>query len=396
MKILSNGYNSNCPNIKINSSGGTATFEKIFLEQIKKTKNKWVSVFNNFSKTNPKYKIEFKEKNITWWSVSFKKDYLNKIIKTKKRKIKKEEELSDLILVFEKLLKKESPDIVLLNGVSIFIWCLFKAASNLNIKTVIQHAGIWHFELDNYAKYFSKKGLELMKEMEKDISINSSANIFLNKTSQNVFLDKVIKINKNKLNIIPLPIPMEKYKNINKENITNNILKIGMVGRWDIIKNHEAFLNIAMLSNKLNLSWEFYSVTTIPETKNKIKLKNNYKKYIKILPPMDKNKLNNFYSEMDLMILPSHFDVSPHVVIEAAVLNTPTLISKGVGHVDIIKKFNNNDFIIDFSDPNKVIDRINKIKNKKYSKELIEEFKKIHSIDNVVKEYFNIFNKIRI
>ena len=168
-----------------------------------------------------------------------------------------------------------------------------------------------------------------------------------------------------------------------------------MVGRWDIIKNHEAFLNIAMLSNKLNLSWEFYSVTTIPETKNKIKLKNNYKKYIKILPPMDKNKLNNFYSEMDLMILPSHFDVSPHVVIEAAVLNTPTLISKGVGHVDIIKKFNNNDFIIDFLDSNKVINRINKIKNKKYSKELIEEFKKIHSTNNVIKEYFNVFNKIK-
>lgn len=397
MKILSNGYYANFPkNKKSVLSGGTSNFDKIFSKEITDLNHEFVSVFQDDSITNKiKSKFEGSINNINWWSFSIPQEYFVSTLTKSRKKVDAEYVLKDVISLYENILKKEKPDIVLLNGFHSIVWCLFKAAKNLSIPVVMQHAGISKFEFDNYAKYYSKRGLEAMKEMEVDASLNSNVNIFLNETSKNIFLENVVKTpdESNVIISLPLIINIEKQK-IKREIKKDDIVKIGLVARWDIIKNHNAYMLLAEKAAEYKLPWKFYAVTKIPQTKIKINFKKKYKKYIEIIPPMLKDELNDFYREMDIMILPSHFETASFVVIEASLVGTSTVISEGVGHSGIFKKFGADEFIVDFSNTEKALKEVQKLIKKSYPNKLMDEFKKIHNPKKVIQEYLEVFNKI--
>lgn len=392
MRILSNDFLSNFSNDGA-SHGGTANFAETLGKALNKEKIYWVKVYQE--KLGNKIQSENKKKtqNNSWWSLTIPLGYLEKNLFHLKNKTEKETVLKDAILCLKNIMAKEKVDIVFLNGISVFVWCIFKAAKELNIKIVVQHAGVWKFELDNYANNFSPISLELLKEMEKEIAIFSNKNVFLNKTSREIFIRKVIKIPLTKTEIIPLPIKLA-YKENKKEEKQETSTKVGMVGRWDKIKNHNAYLQLAKEAQKENLDWKFYSVTHIPQTKKKIKFKKEYRKYVEILPIMPSKKLNKFYNMMDIMILPSLFDVSPHVVVEAAMSETPTYISKGVCYIDMFKKFGANNFIVDFINTKLALNKIKRNIKNKYPPKLIKEFRTIHDIKNVSSKYLKVFNDL--
>lgn len=97
---------------------------------------------------------------------------------------------------------------------------------------------------------------------------------------------------------------------------------------------------------------------------------------------------------MDLMILPSHFDVSPHVVPEALFNGVPTLISPNVGWVSDYQRTGAKNWIIDFGNPEKVVKRILELKNKLIPEKLIKTLMQNSNPEYSLKKFLNVFKKI--
>ena len=393
MKIFSNDYKVNLPTKQHPTKGGTARFSRLFSDLLASKGHKWVGLIDDYY-GGRKVKSSFVRgrKNKGWWTVSLPKKYISKNFTLAKSPKNLEKLGADLIDEIKKIIEKESPDIVFINGISCFAWAYLIAAYKMNIPIVVLHAGIWGVEIDLYSDFFTKTGVKIIKKMERDFAKFSTNNIFLNETSRDYFLKNIYKIPKSKIKIIPLPCK-DSTSSISKKNRSREI-NVGIVARWDRIKNHDAFLSLAQEAKKKNLKWNFFSVTTIPDTKKKLEFKKKYRSLINVLPPMSQKELRKFYRKMNFMILPSIFDVSPHVVLEAALEGVPTFISKNVGYAKLFKKNNLGHFIVDFSNPEKALKKIERIKTKKYPIRFTRSLKKLHDPKIVLNRFNELFKEI--
>jgi hypothetical protein len=215
---------------------------------------------------NTKYsarKIRDRRLNRTIYKFTFPQELTKKILRAEKfsdpRVI-----LSEPIFRIAKLIKKISPDIVFLNGFSLCNWIILEAAHQAKLPIVIQHAGIWWAELEIYKDFFSDAGIKMMKKMEKDSSTFSANEVFLNNFSKKFFIKNVLKGKAdNKKQIINTLTDklcffkkggQKKYFNFDSEKFN-----IGLIGRYDRIKNHPAIGELAASVNKKNLPWIFNS-----------------------------------------------------------------------------------------------------------------------------------------
>ena len=102
---------------------------------------------------------------------------------------------------------------------------------------------------------------------------------------------------------------------------------------------------------------------------------------------------------MDILLLPSHFDVSPHVVMEAALEGVGTIISSNVGWGDEYRACGMGKWIVDFSSAQKTSAKIEKIlTNKKSYSDDVGTLKKYlvqtHNPNTVFKQYETLFTNI--
>ncbi len=405
MKILTNEYLSNVPDFKKPAKGGPANFARLFFNYLVKNKtgHEWVGIIlRDLNPKNTKHsirKIRDRKLNRTMYKFTFPHELTEKILRAEKfsdpRII-----LSEPVSHMAKLIKKISPNVVFLNGFSLGNWIILEAARQAGFPIAIQHAGIWWAELEIYKDFFSSAGIKIMKKMEKDSSSFSANEIFLNNFSKKFFVKNVLKgkaSNKKQL-VIPLPTDFAFFKKKTGQkkcfNFDSKKFNIGLIGRYDRIKNHPAVGELAALVNKKNLPWIFNSITRIPDTKKNLRQKKLYRKNIKIIDYVPKEKIRDFCQEINLMIIPSHFDVSPSVLLEAVACGTPVAISKNIGFVDDFKKFGAKNWIINFNDPEEAIRQIEKIKNRPLPKKLTENLKKKHQPDKIFRQYLSLFKKI--
>ncbi|MFA5188875.1 MAG: glycosyltransferase family 4 protein [Patescibacteria group bacterium] len=360
MIIFSNDYRSNFLADKV-STGGPARFAKEFSDYAINKKNIWQGI-SLVASADSNIKIkQIKRKGKFFWLVSMDQKLI-KAVCDAKTKVDPGKILQPVIEQIRRIIKKFKPDIIFLNGFSIFNWIILKAAFDENKKIVIQHAGILAKEINIYADFFSPWGRKLLLQMEKDITDSVAVEIFLNEFSKQTYFKLVRKVPSEKAFVIPLPFSGKKnirpkFKAFNSDKS----LKIGAIARWDRIKNHEAILKLAKALRKNGLPWKIYSVTKIPETAVRSDFKKQYRNLVEVIAPMDYNHIIKFLQKMDLLILPSHFDVSPNVVIEAANEGKITLISPNVGWVNEYRRNHCADLIVDFAKPKAVIGRIKKI-----------------------------------
>ena len=394
MLITSNDYLSSISKKSVISEGGTGNFSKLFSDFVVFKKNKWLGIIIEGDKTLKKVKkVKINSDDKVFYKVLVPVKFF-KLTHSSNNSLEKD--FSQVILEIEKIFKKEKPDIVFLNGCYIKPWLMLMAAKNLGLPIVVQHAGLMVMEAEIFfkRKIIKKRTLKKLINMEADFSRYATKEIFLNKFSFKRYCEKVETADKGKSIIIPLPfwkLPIKKEKKLN-----NGVIKIGMVGRWDAIKRHEDYLNLAKSAKKKNKDWEFYSITSIPPTKKRINLKKDYRKNINVLAPMSKSELYKFYSEMDLMILPSFFDVSPTVVLESAYMNTPTMISRGVGFIDDYKKNKLNYLITDFSNPDLAVKKVERALETPLPKKFFSELIKKHDNRKVLSQYLKLFKLIII
>ena len=300
-----------------------------------------------------------------------------------------------LIEQIKESIKKTKPDIFFLNGFSALTFLVLKAVHELDIPVVTTHHGIWLKEYMALKSLVKKNTIKYRKELERDTVRYATKNIFLSNLSLKEFEKHLIKVPKNQLEFIRIPYnPVFVHKTMPKQHHTKN-LKLLMVGRWDGVKNHEAYLALAKRAKQLKLPWTFYSVCNLYDYPHYNKIRKDYEKYIKVLPGMGPEALKNVYLDCDITVLPSHFDVYPGVVTESILQNRPSVISKNVGWVDEFKKHGIEHWITDFTNPDKAIAKIKQVSQEQVPKSLYNDILVNNNPALIFKQYFKLFERMK-
>lgn len=399
MKIFSNDYLSSVPKSGEVVSGGTGRFAAEFSNFVVENNHEWVGLiegavggekpsmvqvggdgFKKFFELKPFFNI-------------FNTVTLRKTSRNPRTLLKAE------INLIRDLIKSENPDVVFLNGFYSFTWLIFEAAHLEEVPIVIRHAGVWAKEIEQYSNFFPSKGRQMCHLVERESAEHANINIFSNQSSYDVFVKelKLLKV-KNKL-IIPLPRPSWVKKLISIERKSNDVNKIniGVIARWDKIKNHEAVLALAKEIKKQKLDWKIKSVTKPLSNGPEDQFYQEYKNFIEIIPPIPNGKLNDFFKQIDLLIVPSHFETGPTVVMEAFGCGKPVLISPNVGWVNEYKRVGAGQWIVNFGNPGAVVSRIKGLfvgtqwdNLNKLSKDIYEK----HDPGRVYGQYLNLFESL--
>ncbi len=248
--------------------------------------------------------------------------------------------LAPWLSVVDAIFEQAKPDLVFLNGFSLSNWMLLEIAHRRNIPVCIQHAGIWKKELQVAKEAFSSSIRKIFVHFEKEIIQKAAHQIFLNEFSRDAFF-KAHRIGKtkqilSKTSIVPLPIDIP--TTIRPLSLSQqNIYHIGVVARWDKIKNHSAVARFASYVQQAKLPFQISVVTKWSE-KLVSDFKNTYVRLVHIVSPMDPKELVKFYRTCDIILIPSRFDVYPAVLMEALLQGTPAVISQNTGWVNDYRK----------------------------------------------------------
>jgi len=223
---------------------------------------------------------------------------------------------AELIKETKKLLLEERPDIVLINGTYFAPWILSTVAKDLGIPVVLRYAGVLYRETENY-KFHERQRL---LQYERFIANTADTIVFPSSLCQKVVEEEVLGKKVKNGFIVPNPVHRPAVK-----HVQHTKRAIAAIGRWTAIKNFQKFAEIHEALQAEEWKHRAYIVTSstnigkiIPES-------------ILQIPPMSQEKLNQFYAELGLVIIPSHFETFCNVAAEAIFAGTPVLISRRVG-----------------------------------------------------------------
>jgi glycosyltransferase involved in cell wall biosynthesis len=207
---------------------------------------------------------------------------------------------------------------------------------DLICKKIVQHHGLDVLQLQNGRTGFAKK-------IQKNFLIKNSLN-HLNKADLNIGVSQLVldKLNefqgyypKNGL-VLYNGVDTSKFFPIKKN--CNKIFTIGCVANFWEIKDHITLIKSVKKiveegkEIKLRLIGSGPTLSTCEEfVKN-----NNLSKNIIFEKEIEHDKLNQFFNEIDLFVLPSYYEALGCVYLESWATNTPFIAVKGQGVSEVI------------------------------------------------------------
>ncbi len=361
MRIVTIDYLANIPGSKKQIKGGPANFAKYFSAHAAKEGHSWIGIVQRMTSGRRVFLRKLGEKpNCEYVGCFLVSDRIEEFLHAKRTVdpcVYFEAEIDRLACFLE----EQRADVVFLNGYSLFSWMVLRAAWKKQIPLVVQHAGILTIEVTLYKHLYSSAARKMLIEMERDTARYATKQVFLNEYSREVFQEQVAPLERARTQIIPLPYAETANASRPLTQVSvdpASSVRIGCVARWDRIKNHKAVLELAKEIERQKRPWSIESVTTVPPTNKFLAFKKAYQKRIRVTPPMDAEALRAFYRRMDVLILPSLFDVSPTVVMEAAHEGRLTLIAPQVGWVTEYRAHGLESCIVDFSNPVNVVKQL--------------------------------------
>ncbi len=370
-------------------AGGPRLFTLQLIENLRKNNHQFIGLVLH-SKLNLGEGVIVQRHKVTggeWVEASMRMN-LNLILNSKVLGIKKYTEIP--IEKLTEIIIAENPDVILLNGFSIINWYILQAAHRAKVPTVVSHHGLWFKEAMEIMAKSTPQTLKLVKKMEKDIYLLAHHQVFLNLFSQKTF-EKEYRVRTNrKASVIPIPYnPI--FLNSTLPKVHNHThKKIGFVGRWDAIKNPQIIYELAREMKRQKKDWEMFAVLKINEAKVLMDLRKKFAQTVSVVPPMTPSALKQFYRDMDILLLPSRFDVSPTVVIEAATQNRGTIISPNVGFVDEYRQLGMKDWIWDFKNPKSTVEYIEQMLKKRLTPSFTRHIAKNHDPKTIFNKYLKI------
>lgn len=399
MRILSNEYRSNVPGQSKIAHGGPGNFARTFSDYVVAAGHEWIGIVHEFAeqeKTTIKKRPSAGSKS--YYSCTFSHaHYMHPL--HQEAKVDPRLWFAPQVDAIRKLIRRVKPDLLFLGGFSLYAWILLEAARQEGLPIVIQHSGISKTEFEQYKHLYTRAGRSLMLDLEREITRCAAKQVFLNEYSREYFRKQVADFPERQAMIIPLPYlgsfaKAPARKTVSSAHTKKTALTIGCVARWDRIKNHKAILQLAKAAKREKLPWTFKSVTSIPETAVEQAFKDAYRANIEVVAPMEQAGLTAFYQSVDVLVLPSKFDVSPTVVMEAALMGKPTLISKTVGWTSEYRDCGLSPWIVDFSDAKAVVRTLKRLAKKPVPNTFRRHILAKHAPKTVFAKYLNLFASV--
>lgn len=403
IKVLFNDSHVNLTNPNITPQGGPARFAQNFTHYFN-IKYKDIELISILFSHNQKDQKVYKKKtslNHDFYEVVYPREKLSSSYNKNYTKKQYLEYLNPWLKVVSDILDEAKPDLIFLNGFSLSNWLILEIGSSKKIPIIVQHAGIWKKELISSKASFSSSIKKIFSSFEKEIIQKANHQIFLNLFSREEFyrvhkisFDKKISL---KTSIIPLPIEVKKVKKVSIHE--KKLYNLGMVARWDKIKNHSAIDRLASyyknnhIDNNINVvtQWSEQLVSNFKE---------RYQRKVNIIKPMTPQELKKFYDWQDIILIPSRFDVSPTVLMESLLRGKPVLISNKTGWISQYYKLGLGKMTFHPNASAKTINSvIGELINKKdHYLKLFNKFQNIiiteHDEKIVFDQYYNLFLKI--
>ncbi len=253
---------------------------------------------------------------------------------------------------------------------------------DLDCKKIVQHHGLDVLQLLNGRSSFAKK-------IQKNFLIKNSLN-HLNKTDLNIGVSQLVldKLNEfqayNPKNELVLYNGVDTSKFFPLEKDCNKIFTIGCVANFWEIKDHITLIK---------------SVKKIVEEGKKIKLRligsgptlntclefvknNNLSKNIVFEKEIEHEKLNQFFNEIDLFVLPSYYEALGCVYLESWATNTPFIAVKNQGIAELAP--DSERMLVSEKNPNELAEKIKFFINNDFKLTTVEEFSLENTISNLL------------
>lgn len=394
IRIVSNDYPANLPGSAGFNSGGTAVFAKWLSNEVISQGNGWCGIVIVRSRGRQVVTEQVQSGRQSYWRVLIPSEIMIGLQSTR-RTVDPILWYAEPIAAIADILRHEQTDLVFINGAYSRPWLIAQAARQCGIPIILKHAGIWRQEV-LASPGFSARGRAIALLMEQQLSQLATREVFLNQFSWRAYNKLVCRVSPAKGSIIPLPVQLPARPTpmkVTADPMTTP-LHVGFVGRWDAVKNFEGYYRIARAARQEKLPWRFSAVVDIPDTGERANLKKHFRSLIDVIPPMPQRELLEWYRQLDVLLVPSTFDVSPHVVLEALAVGTPVIISPTVGYVDHFKQSGAVDWVVKCDNPLVVLRRIERIASQPMPGILRRQLRALHQPTTVSRHYRTLFNRV--
>jgi glycosyltransferase involved in cell wall biosynthesis len=309
---------------------------------------------------------------------------INKIVKKSKSLKDVQIHYKPIIEIIRKILKKEKPDVVLVNGTYYLPWIIAQAAKAEKIPVVLWYAGVLSREVVQMTPKFRK----MFMDMEKSMITMSSRIFFPSTICRDVVYKEVSKSTSVKNgDIISNPIAPIFTRSKKIEQSVQN--RIAFVGRNALIKNLDEFCLIH--KKLLKMGWKHEA--TIVSDVNKKDLK-KIPKTIRVISSMSPKNIKVFYATQGLIISPSHFETFGNVPVEAACIGIPVLVNKTMGCSDVLIESGLERMVIDFDDKDGVLERVKELCGESVLPRQINNLRKRVDTEYVANKMISVIQKV--
>lgn len=286
-----------------------------------------------------------------------------------------------LIETAKKILRQESPDVLLVNGTYNTPWILAQAAKELGIPIVLRYAGVLQKEV-SHKNFFVKKRL---LAYERWLASVATTIIFPSEICKKTVEKEILGYSVKQSVVIPNPAVI--VKNNTRRNIGR--FTLAAIGRWTPIKNFQAFINLH--KGLLLQKWQHRAIMVTSHWDEKFGIPETVER----IDPMSQSDLFKFYRSINLLVVTSNFETFCNVAAEAVVNGTSVLVSKNVGFSEILIKAGLKRMVIDsFDNPVKVIKAVKRLAKTRLSQ---KEIKKVVSLVNpqiIHQHILNVLNDV--
>lgn len=337
-------------NITREPSAGITTTNLSLLDSLHQSDTSFVGIELNALRTF-KSPVVYRHLSPDWFSHSIVTlcDYpIHKIVKRSSDLKEVQKRFQPIIDLIREILRKEKPDVLVVNGTYYMPWLLTVAAEKEKIPIVLWYAGVLTREVEHMTPKFRR----IFNEMEKSIVKRAVRIVFPSKICQEMVCEQVTCPTAVKCGtVIPNPIsPIYTRAKISEQSVER---RIAFVGRYTPIKNIAEFC--AIHKELLKQGWKHEATIVSDISKKELK---KIPSTIKVVPSMSAEELKIFYSTQGLVISPSHFETFGNVPIECACLGIPVLVNRMMGCSDVLIDAGLEKMVIDFCDRSTVIKRI--------------------------------------
>jgi len=298
-----------------------------------------------------------------------------------------ENELRPIIDAYRSAIFREKPDFVLINCTNCLPWCLYAAAKKEGVKKIaIHYHGILKKEIENY----EKKPKDLLLKMELNFHGENDLVIFPSLLAKDT-VEREVVVGKIK-NWVIVPNAIPDYFFDVPQKTKGKGKNIGAVMRWSVVKNHE-FLNKLARYGAENKKQYRINIVSEPFRRDN-DLYREMKGLVNFIAPLSNADVCSFYSRMDAIVCPSHFETYGNVAQESLAAGTPALVGRNMGIAGLFRDLGLDDWVIDYNNFDIAAEKIENISFETVKQSLRDELYKRLNTEMIYDSLFGAMSSL--